>query len=68
VGPSQERIRVSCAYDRAGQRIKKHMRSDRTVGGPGDPPPDPHYALERYVRDGMRLVGTFDGDGTLLWW
>ncbi len=51
-------------YSAEGQRIGLQVNS-QSLNGEGE---DPHYKVERYVRDGARLVGAFDGEGKLLYW
>ena len=46
-----------------GQRISKVVAPVPVIG----PPPEP-YVQERYVRDGMRLVGVFDENNNLKSW
>ncbi|MEL7171054.1 MAG: hypothetical protein AAGN64_17045, partial [Bacteroidota bacterium] len=64
-----EDLMLRYRYDAAGQRVRKQIG---TLGAPCAQnqacTSDPHYAVERYLRDGMELVGTLDGDGKLLHW
>lgn len=69
-GGAMDNRRVSYRYDvedpvcgANGQRISKAVAPVPVIG----PPPEP-YLQERYVRDGMRLVGVFDENNNLKSW